>query len=189
MLLIGLQMLCSCGVLIDGDFKSGETRQFSSTDASVMPLVKKFEQEAAKYKNRPDFKVGDIPVNFGDTRDKKFDGVCIKYPDGTREVILKQSWWEGSSEAMKEVIVFHELGHCRLGRSHNNETSLGFTSVMVKISVMNSVVPSSYFYEMFRDEYLKELFLNSDSEILNSLEATNSNGSDEEAGQSTTASL
>jgi hypothetical protein len=33
-------------------------------------------------------------------------------------VVLNDAWWELASETERRVLVFHELGHCALGRDH-----------------------------------------------------------------------
>lgn len=47
-----------------------------------------------------------------------------------------------------ELIVFHELGHAWLGRSHDNE----------RTSIMNAK-PAHTLYKKYRKEYLDQLFL------------------------------
>ncbi|MGB0453228.1 MAG: hypothetical protein ACPGJV_05895 [Bacteriovoracaceae bacterium] len=168
----------SCGLLLEGDVIEGETRQFDSTDAAIQPYVESFEKEGRNYLGVSDFKVGDIPINFGETPAEQYDGVCIKYPNGTREILLKKSWWNNASETQKEIIVFHELGHCRLNRKHN-EVIYENDSPEIKISLMASIVPYQAYYTAYREDYLRELFKADTKSFVATLNATYNNDDDE----------
>ena len=46
---------------------------------------------------------------------------CYRYDDRNPEaniVGIKRQYWDGKSNAEKEFIIFHELGHCLLGQGH-----------------------------------------------------------------------
>lgn len=164
----------SCGLILDEDVKEGQTRQFSTTNEVLLPYVVSFEEQARVQYEQEDFKVGDIPVNFGDTTDEKYDGVCIKYPDDTREILLKKEWFDRANETQKEILIFHELGHCRLNRKHNSGETMAYDDQLtIKTSIMNPVVPSSYYYSEYKDAYLAELFHSDTSLLTTALESTN----------------
>ncbi|WP_127717100.1 hypothetical protein [Halobacteriovorax sp. HLS] len=133
------------------------TRQFASSDSTFKPYTDSFTSNARKYLNQPSFNIGDIPVNFGDTSNENFDGVCNSYSDGTKEVIIKKSWWDKASSYQREVMIYHELGHCSLNREHDSEI-LSKDSYSVKGSIMNPVIPGSAHYVQYKTSYLTELF-------------------------------
>ena len=58
----------------------------------------------------------------------------------------------------KKQMIFHELGHCRLGREHNSDTIQTDAGETVKISIMNPVIPASYLYQKYQSGYDQELF-------------------------------
>lgn len=145
--------------------KGVTTKMYATTDDSFAPIVKKFEALGQKELNDPQFKVGDIPINFGDTTQPEFDGVCFVYADDTKEIIVRKSWWDNAHPIQKEVLVFHELGHCRLGRTHEEDTvETGDQSV--KTSVMHPIIPDTATYTEHQDGYIKELFTYSKSTLL-----------------------
>ncbi len=47
-------------------------------------------------------------------------GQCISYSDGSKEIVIDERSWERLDDLEKEYVVFHELGHCVLDRSHDN---------------------------------------------------------------------
>jgi hypothetical protein len=57
-------------------------------------------------------------------------------------------------DADREELIFHEMGHCVLGRAHKSiKTAEGIpASIMHPYRISNSV------YKEYRDQYLNELF-------------------------------
>lgn len=154
-----------CGMPMGGkkDFVRVEgvsTKQHSSTSSVFSSYVNQFEQQARSETGNKNFKVGDVPVNFGDTTDSNFDGVCKKYQDGTKEVIIKKSWWDSANLVSRRVMIFHELGHCRLGRTHDSST-VEVNGKKVKTSIMHPVIPDHSTFGMNEEGYLTELFTKS----------------------------
>lgn len=155
-----LLFLSSCGLPIGRDLvvkNKGEVRQFESSNPLFLSIVSQFEQAGKQYSGNSNFSAGNVPVNFGNTENESFEGVCFSYPDGTTEVIIRESWWNSASQALKESLLFHELGHCALNREHDNETHEA-NSVTYKASLMNSVIVNPNQYNGHRSAYLTELF-------------------------------
>ena len=48
-------------------------------------------------------------------------GQCISYTDGSKNVVVDEQIWDRLDALEREYVVFHELGHCILQRSHNDE--------------------------------------------------------------------
>jgi hypothetical protein len=158
LLLILSFILASCGEANKKHIQHLEgTRQFASSSSTFKPYIDSFTANARTYLGQPTFVVGDIPVNFGDTTNEDFDGVCNSYSDGTKEVLIKKSWWDKASNHQKEVMIYHELGHCALNRDHDTEL-LTKDEYTVKGSIMNPTIPGSAHYVQYKSSYLTELF-------------------------------
>ncbi len=163
-LIITIALLSSCGIplpmqkdLVVKDINA--VRQFSTTDPTFSKYVQEFEHNGRRILNDGSFSVGDVPVNFGDTENPNFQGVCFEYPDGTKEVIIKRSWWDNVSEEYRESLIFHELGHCRLGRDHLDTVWFKEeTGEEHKHSMMNTIIVSPGTYKDHKEQYQKELF-------------------------------
>lgn len=171
LVLISLTLLNSCGMAGPLDFilRSKEySRQFDSTDKRLKPYVQAFEREAALVLDRPNFKVGDIPVNFGDTENSDFVGVCFTYHDGSREVIIRKRWWDHADEKARQAIVFHELGHCRLDRGHNDQVIMQ-DDREIRLSLMHSRMVYLNDYQQMEEEYHHELFTKQQEALLERL--------------------
>lgn len=163
--LISMLIFMGCGMPIGEkkDFVRVEgvtTKRHSSTDPVFSSYVKQFEDQAKQETSNKNFEVGDIPVNFGDTTKPEYDGVCLIYDDGTKEVVIKKSWWEKANLVSRRVMVFHELGHCRLGRKHDSST-VEVDGEKVKTSIMHPQIPDHNTFGMNEEGYLTELFTQS----------------------------
>lgn len=53
-------------------------------------------------------------------------GVCQWYSDGSREILIDPNFWYSPSttEKDREVLMYHELGHCDLDRDHIDPSSI-----------------------------------------------------------------
>ena len=159
-----------CGMPLGGkkDFVrvQGETTKLHSSTAPIFSsYVKQFEDQAKRETSDKNFKVGDIPINFGDTTQPQYDGVCLIYADGTKEVIIKESWWKQVNTVRRRIMIFHELGHCRLGRTHDS-TTIEVEGRQVKTSIMNPELPDQVTFDSNEEGYLTELFTQSRNRLL-----------------------
>ena len=83
-------------------------------------------------------------------------GVCVRSDEAPNRVAVDQEAWSVASQAFRELIVFHELGHCVLNREHLDDEVNG-----VCVSIMNSGLVGcelSLENEAIRSAYLDELF-------------------------------
>ncbi len=163
--------LSSCGIGGPLDFirrGEGYTRQFSTTDTTFTSYISRFENEASQKLNQPNFKVGDIPINFGDTENPEYVGICLEYTNGQREIIIKQSWWQSATEEARIALIFHELGHCRLDRGHDDETFNNGTRE-IRLSIMHSRMVYLNDYRQYQDQYHKELYTGRNADLLERL--------------------
>lgn len=81
-----------------------------------------------------------------------------------REIIVSTRYWESLSEMTKKEVMYHELGHCSLDRSHTTGNSL-FSLNGSRFSAPTSIMSPSpvslvndQAYSTLKDYYLAELF-------------------------------
>ena len=145
--------LFSCGK----QFKR-ESRRFQSSNPVFNEYIDKFEAHGRIYLKDPNFKVGNIPINFLDPEEGRVQGICTQYSDGSKEIIIRKEWWESASKKYHESLIFHELGHCRLGRDHRDEEYEDSDKKPRKLSLMNGVLVEPVVFEKTETVYLRELF-------------------------------
>lgn len=83
-------------------------------------------------------------------------GQCFQNNRGLKEVRIDEAYWNSASEIEREFIIFHELGHCFLGRSHLDTENLSG----VCVSIMHSGTSGcrNAYNLSTRRIYLDELF-------------------------------
>lgn len=141
-------------------------RQFSTSGAEFDAYIAQFEAEGKTRLDDPTFTVGDIPINFGNA--EGFAGICISYKDGSKEIIIDRDAWKSKSGSYAAIIIYHELGHCRLGHDHDDRV-VEYNQQQIKTSIMNSVLLAPLAFDDFKDGYLTELYTKDRTLLLNAL--------------------
>lgn len=94
-----------------------------------------------------------IPINF-----HEMDGFAGKCKNKA-EILIDPDDWESRSVHQQKALIYHELGHCVLGRDHYNETvSDGLFGRPV--SIMTEHLGLVDFNSSHFDSYIEELFNN-----------------------------
>ena len=136
--------------------------------------VDQFIKEAATKGKIIDFSDTGLTIQFG-TIDESTAAICKELGDdrrGSHIIEFDRTIWNISAIPRKAFLVFHELGHCELKRSHQNDqlpneewfTMMRGINQNEPISGKNSGRPVSFFG--FRKQYyLDELFGLSPNEL------------------------
>lgn len=155
---LGLVPLCGLLSCLDSKLKDDKkdpvqvTQSHVGHDPYFDSLIQKFNDDYFRFTGKSDLQKA--YVEFGEV----FDGTnriayCEILFDKPHVVISKQ-FWESISPALQLQLVYHELGHCLLGRSHNeSKRSDGSPlSVMSSKQIAEKTFVDAYEY------YLRELF-------------------------------
>jgi len=83
-------------------------------------------------------------------------GYCDMAKSENHIVVFDAGYWTGATDLEKEMLVFHELGHCLLGRQHDDSTDVDGTC----LSIMHSGTGTcrNAYNLTTRSKYLDELF-------------------------------
>lgn len=156
--------LLSCGKKeIFGDFVKEETLRsetyYSGIEPEFKEIIKDFELDYYLATGK-ELKVN-YPVNFGTMTGVSSEavGVCYHKP---REVVIRKSFWEDPtvSYCQKIQLIYHELGHCSLGRGHKDEKIQG-----KPLSAMNTyMLPDDLFCD-FNEDYITEMMTGDHSHL------------------------
>lgn len=84
-------------------------------DTELESYVDAFEQDSAIY-GKP-MQVSSSVV-FTDSLNPGERGRCTKNETEPNQVQILKSYWNQADETSRKVLVYHELGHCELGRDH-----------------------------------------------------------------------
>lgn len=127
-------LVVSCG-------QPGYIREFP--DSETQAIVERFEREVAP--------VDSITVEFVDRFDITI-GRCTLTSEAAPHIQLLRSFWETASDAGKEQLLFHELGHLK-GIDHD-ETKDRYDR---PVSIMYPYHISDEVYQSNREEYINDL--------------------------------
>lgn len=141
-------LFISCGYkpdFINNDYPAPYTKAKSHSDFNS--YIAEFEIISKKKVN--------VPIIYGEL-DLSYAGVCTMWSDGYREIKINRVYWLFYSDAQKEILVFHELGHCVLGLKHNDTKSSGCPASIMR-SYLFSVDEAQDCYDNNRLFYLEEI--------------------------------
>ncbi len=129
-------------------------------DDRLKPYVKRFEDWGKWARKNDSYKVPKLNIAIGPINDFNLGlispgaiGVCY-YLAKPRAILINESFWNNASDIEKEMVIFHELGHCALSRMHT--TSIG--PWRNRMSLMYPIIFSSNVYRRNRAYYMDELF-------------------------------
>ncbi len=89
-------------------------------DAELESYFQAFEYEAALRHVDITEELAQVSGFIIDIEGAGVVGQCRSYASGDHEVVIDRIRWNNLDAFQKEYLVFHELGHCVLGRSHDN---------------------------------------------------------------------
>lgn len=119
--------------------------------AGFESYVADFEAAALDHGRRVEH--GGLVIVFGQPRDAA-RAVCDHGPLQNPTITVRNSNWSMLNEVAREELIFHELGHCLLGRGHESEMGADGAPK----SLMFPGTPEWAAYANNRAAYLAELF-------------------------------
>ena len=125
-------------------------------DQRLIPYFRTFEAEAAARGVLVDFDEFPVSASIESIPNDDIAGTCNYHYYEPNVVTIDLEFWNAVPTLRREMIVFHELGHCYLGRGHL-ETAFNNG---ICTTIMNSGTSGCYvaYTVQNRDYYLDELF-------------------------------
>lgn len=115
-------------------------------DSDLQPWLNQFIADGSAYGLQ--FNTDKLTVQFGDLT-HPIAGECSMDGDGNGVVTIDKTYWdEMESDEYKQIVTYHELGHCLLFRGH----------VANYTSIMNAYIISDETFYDNKSELLTELF-------------------------------
>lgn len=128
----------------------------AQTNISLDKFYADFEYEASLRGVDINIENLDLISRIEEIEEEGVAGTCHFNSHQSNIVTIDQSFWNSASSNQKEMVVFHELGHCVLGRDHREEEN----NENACLSIMNSGTTGCqiFYNETNREYYLDELF-------------------------------
>lgn len=113
-------MTVSCQLELNDIFGGDSTNdEFPNVDEALWPYFQRFESEAASRNIKVDLNDALITGKISDISTNQVLGQCSYSSNQPHQVTIDKPFWNQASDLSKEFVVFHELGHCYLGRLHD----------------------------------------------------------------------
>lgn len=133
------------------------TRTFNNVDERLWVYFERFEDAALERGININLDASNVTGTIEDEPGHNSAGACEMDTNGTlHRVSLREDFWATASVTDKEIIVFHELGHCFLNRQHL-DLALPDGNCVSLMRTGGNVCNDNY-YVGTRDYYLDELF-------------------------------
>lgn len=142
------------------DFMEEELPQNIEADiqTELIPYFQTFRDQASEHGLTIDYQSANVTARIEQINEGSVAGTCSTNGHNIRDIIIDKAFWERSSNLIREMIIFHELGHCVLGRGHEE----GAFENGICRSIMRSGLGNcrdAYNAEN-RDYFIEELFGN-----------------------------
>jgi len=126
-------------------------------DSRLQIYFDRFVVEGAERGVTVDFDVIEVSGKIEEITDgSQVAGQCQSNSARANVLIIDLDFWNGANNLEKEFVIFHELGHCYLDRSHFDEANADGTCVSMMHSgtsgctnTYNSTTRSAYIDELF----------------------------------------
>ena len=128
----------------------------SSIDEALQPYFDTFVTEAIARGELIDLDDYYLQAFIENIEGTDVVGQCSYSENSPRTVRIDRFYWRRATHLQKEFVVFHELGHCLLGRSHTDEENPSGTCISIMESGLGNC--NSNYNTATRSSYLDELF-------------------------------
>lgn len=145
-------LLISVLLILLSACKAKKPREVVYIAPELQPFVTQFKQDAEKY-DRP-LSITNLTAQLSDRIEDPAVGECAR-DAGTPIVRISRTFWSSASDAAKTLILYHELGHCVLGRDHEDTLILNDS---IPRSLMATRELNVAVFVLHYDYYLCELF-------------------------------
>lgn len=139
-----INSISACGPLVEID---NRTSAQGSVHYEVLPYVEKFESIWGR-------RIYGLPIHMSQFLKRQTAGTCDMAGDKSLSITISQGWWQDAEDVERELLIFHELGHCLLGRAHDNRREGGVPDSLMFWN-LSEVVP---YYRVNEEHYISELF-------------------------------
>lgn len=129
---------------------------YFGVNEELWPYFARFEEEALQRGEFVDLREARITGEIEEIEEDRVAGSCRYSSHFPNHVTIDLEFWEAASDLAREFVVFHELGHCELGRAHRESAREDGTCV----SLMRSGIDGcrDNYRPSTRRTYLDELF-------------------------------
>ena len=125
-------------------------------DPILQPYLDRFEEEGNERGAVLGLETLTLRMQFEEMEEDEVAGQCGYSTNGPARVSIDPDFWAAFSDLEREYLVFHELGHCILKRSHLDDAGANGSCVSIMQSGTGNCRMN--YTRLNRATYLDELF-------------------------------
>lgn len=131
-------------------------KSYENVPTSLWSFFQAFEEEALRRGEVINLNNRNLTAEIMEISETGVAGTCSYSSHAPNHIVIDETFFNQTSELYKEMVIFHELGHCVLFRGHEEGTNSDGTCA----SIMRSGVEGCYdnYRAATRTAYLNELF-------------------------------
>ena len=103
-------------------------------DTPVQEYFDRFIYEASVRGLDVEYATSQVEARIGDIVEPNVIGQCRWSSNHSHSITLDRQYWTHANDLQREFLVFHELGHCVLGRDHRDESDANGNCVSIMSS-------------------------------------------------------
>lgn len=134
------------------------TPSYTNVHTDLWVYFHRFEKEGRIRGQDIDLYNTEIVATIDAINSRGVVGICNHNSNAPNKIVIDKIFWQRASLAKREMIVFHELGHCYLKLNHIDDVQAGGQCASIMRSTQVPCI-DNYSSET-RDFYLDELFKN-----------------------------
>ena len=124
--------------------------------SDLQPYFNSFESAAATLGVPIDLSTSGVTAEIREIGEDRVAGTCSTNGYDVKHITIDRTFWVNASPLVREMVVYHELGHCVLGRGHTETAfSNGLCTSIMRSGLGNC--QDAYNYDN-RSYYIRELF-------------------------------
>jgi len=155
-ILLGVLTLFSCSSdFLDRSVGSQQESSYQDVDKALWSYFTLFENEALSRGIDIDLNGLGISGEITTISQEDVAGICHSGQHNAH-ITIDQNFWNSAGDLYREYVVFHELGHCVLGRGHREAIHPSGHCKSIMASGVGRCIPN--YRDSTRDEYVDELF-------------------------------
>ena len=133
-----------------------QEKTYPNVSVLLWDYFERFENEAAQRGHVIDLSAEGLTGEIMEIDQDRVAGSCSFSSHAPNHVTIDLEFWNASSDLIKEMVIFHELGHCSLLRGHREDAHADGTCA----SIMRSGIEDcrDNYRLATRVAYLDELF-------------------------------
>ena len=133
-----------------------QVKTYSNVSPNLWNYFQRFEEEALSRGFFVDLNQQELTAEIMEISEEGVAGTCTYSSLAPNHIVIDQSFWNQSGDLFREMVIFHELGHCVLFRDHREDAFANGACA----SIMRSGIGGCFdnYQQATRTYYLDELF-------------------------------